>query len=165
MVGVVLSPVVLKRNQPHHGLSFSHSPWQRSQIRLGQKSHCSLVCNWLYFAVKFGVAVREIEGENLLFIEKNLRIAAPLLYAMRRNTENGKLYIIMELLPGATLESIWSTLEEQEKLAITSQLSIILQQIRGLPPPHSTYYGSLVWLTFPTNRNMDQASAGPKQGG
>jgi hypothetical protein len=46
-----------------------------------------------HFLVKYGQRARQVEGENLVFIEQNLHIQAPLLYAMWREPD-GELYII-----------------------------------------------------------------------
>ena len=53
-------------------------------------------------------------------MEQNLRIPTPKLYTMWQE-QDGQLYIVMEYLPGDTLESLWSELTEPEK----QQLQVI----------------------------------------
>ena len=73
------------------------------------------------FVVKYGTL--ENEGHALLFFEKHPFIPAPRLYAMYR--EDNKLYLIMSLMPGRQLESVWGDLLEHEKLHIVKQLRLI----------------------------------------
>ena len=47
-----------------------------------------------HFLVKYGSRTSQIEGDNLLFVEQNLRIPAPRLYAMWQELD-GVMYIIM----------------------------------------------------------------------
>lgn len=55
----------------------------------------------------------ENEGYALLFVEEWLNIAAPRFYAMYRDRET--LYIIMEYIPGTSLEMAWPSLTEANK--------------------------------------------------
>src|SRR4051812_26474134 len=66
-----------------------------------------------HFLVKYGSRTSQIEGDNYLFSmspssmrasSQNLRIPAPRLYAMWQELD-GVMYIIMEFIPGDTLES------------------------------------------------------------
>ncbi|KAK6509772.1 hypothetical protein TWF481_004502 [Arthrobotrys musiformis] len=86
------------------------------------------------FFVKYGVCTRQTEAENLLFVEKNLKISAPKLYAAWREPD-GSLYIIMEYLPGDPLKKLWPDLEEPQKALILWELRQVVNQIRALPGP------------------------------
>ena len=55
-----------------------------------------------HFIAKYSPYNDQIEGENLLFIEQNLQIPAPRLYAMWEEPD-GKFYPVMEYLQGDTL--------------------------------------------------------------
>lgn len=85
-----------------------------------------------HFIVKYSAYNNQIEGENLLFIEQNLKIPAPRLYAMWREPD-GKLYLVMEYLQGDTLESLWPSLATVEKDLILLKLRGIFNQLRALP--------------------------------
>jgi len=84
-----------------------------------------------------------------LFVEQNLNIPAPQLYAMYRDESNGWVYIIMELLPGESLEKIWPTLGESDKALITGKLRSIFTQMRDLPSP--SFYGDVCRRDLPNN--------------
>lgn len=91
------------------------------------------------FVVKHGVHVDENEGHALLFVEKHLSVPAPRLLAMYR--EEHKLYIVMEFMPGKTLQDIWEHLSEKAKISILQQLRSIWDKMRALPSPG--YFGSV----------------------
>ncbi len=50
----------------------------------------------------------------------------------------------MELIPGTTLQTLWPTLVESEKMLIVSKLRTVFNQVRGLAPPAPSFYGSVV---------------------
>lgn len=57
--------------------------------------------------------------------------------------ENNKLYIIMELIPGVTLQKLWPSLSEHDKMFILNELRIIFDQMRRLAPPVPGFYGNV----------------------
>lgn len=85
------------------------------------------------YVVKYGSQVSENEGNALLYLERELDIPAPRLYAMYR--EDGRLYIVMEFLRGEALSYLWPNLSPEEKTDITTQLRQIFGLIRALPSP------------------------------
>jgi serine/threonine protein kinase len=91
------------------------------------------------FVVKYGIYMSENEGYALLFIEEQLRIPAPRLYAMYR--EGRTLYIVMEFIPGENLQQLWPKLEEEDKVTMALQLRAICDQMRALPS--LGYFGSV----------------------
>lgn len=106
-----------------------HEEWSTQKIVvLGQ-----------HFLVKYGARTKVEEGENLLFVEKHLLIPAPRLYAMWRDED--VVYIVMELIQGVTLESLWSTLDDHDKIHILDKLRPIFAKMRSLP--HPGFYGSI----------------------
>ncbi|KAJ5702218.1 phosphotransferase enzyme family protein [Penicillium malachiteum] len=66
--------------------------------------------------VKYGSPVDENEGHALIFVEKQLDIVAPRLYAMYRHQKT--LYIIMEYIPSISLRTAWPSLTEANKHSI-----------------------------------------------
>ncbi|WEW57726.1 hypothetical protein PRK78_003193 [Emydomyces testavorans] len=101
-----------------------------------------------HFVVKYGFGTNEIEGHNLLFVEQNLRtvVPAPRLYAMYRDTD-GTLFLIMEFLPGQSLDTLWPAFSDFEKTHITSKLKVIFDGMRSLSSPG--FYGSVVGGCIP----------------
>lgn len=94
-----------------------------------------------HFVVKYSPSNDQIEGENLLFLEQNkIRGFAPRLYAMWKE-EDETLFLVMERLPGNTLESLWPTLNESEKEMILAKTQNIVKQIRAIP--HQNFFGSV----------------------
>jgi hypothetical protein len=91
-----------------------------------------VVCQ--HFLVKYGSSTRQIEGENLLFVEQNLQIPAPRLYALWQELDE-VMYIIMEFIPGDTLKSLWSNLTKSNKMRIMKKLRSVFEQIRSSPSP------------------------------
>lgn len=105
-------------------------PWaDRKVVGLGQ-----------YFIVKYGRYRDRLEGYNLLFIERNLRIAAPKLYAMWEG-QDGQLYFVMERLEGDALDKLWSSLAKTDKDIIMAQVRAVFDQLRPVPSPG--YSGSI----------------------
>lgn len=111
------------------------------------------------YVVKYGAHVYENEGHTLLFLERCPSVPVPRLYAMYR--DSGKLYIVMQLMPGTELEGLWPSLSEIEKSSIAGQLRSIFQEIRSLPSPG--FYGSVArgplqhryFLTSDQNRSIN----------
>ncbi|KAI2896002.1 hypothetical protein CBS63078_8341 [Aspergillus niger] len=115
------------------------------------------------YVVKYGPLVTENEGYALLFVEEQLNIAAPLLYAMYR--DRNTLYIVMEYIPGISLGMMWPSLTEANKHLIVKQLRCIFDQMRALPSPG--FYGSVNRGPVPHryffSRERDTAVTGPFQ--
>jgi len=89
---------------------------------------------------KYGHAVREIEGGDLLFIKQHLEIPAPRLYVMYRD-DDAKVYIVMDAVAGDTLENLWPTLSFEAKSRIMKNLGSIIKELHSLLPPK--LYGSI----------------------
>ena len=116
-----------------------------------------------HFLIKYGRGVEQREGDNLHFIEHNLKISAPRLYAMYREESTGWLYIIMELLPGEPLDQKWPALLHCEKMQITNKLRRYFEQMRLLPSPG--FYGDISRHALPHHlfwtREKIQSISGP----
>ena len=115
------------------------------------------------YVVKYGPLVTENEGYALLFVEEQLNIAAPLLYAMYRDRDT--LYIIMEYVPGISLGIVWPSLTEANKYSVVRQLRCIFDQIRALPSPgfYSSVNQGHVPHRYFFSREKDPAVTGPFQ--
>lgn len=96
-----------------------------------------------HFIVKYGRGVKEIEGQVLLFLEHHLEAgnAVPKLYAMYRIASTGHVCLIMQRMPGVSLDQLWPTLKDCEKSNICAKLNGIIKSIRSIPAP--PLYGSI----------------------
>lgn len=97
-----------------------------------------------HFVVKHGRGVQEREGQTLLFLAEQhlvMSVVVPKLYAMYRMPSTGDLVLIMERLPGETLETLWAALKEDEKSLICGKLREAFTTIRKIPS--YGFYGSV----------------------
>ncbi|PYI29801.1 phosphotransferase enzyme family protein [Aspergillus indologenus CBS 114.80] len=99
------------------------------------------------FVVKYGPLVTENEGYALLFVEEQLKIAAPRLYAMYHDQDT--LHIVMEYIPGISLGTAWSSLTEMRALPSPGFYGSVNQG----PVPHRYFF----------SREKDPAVTGPFQ--
>ena len=97
------------------------------------------------FIVQYGINIHENEGYALLLLEHYPSIPSPQLYAMWRH--GGVLYIVMELIPGQNLRTLWPTLSDNEKSSICSQLRQALTPVRSIPSPGN--YGNVLGGPLP----------------
>ncbi|KAF7590395.1 hypothetical protein BBP40_002896 [Aspergillus hancockii] len=93
------------------------------------------------FAVKMGHGVPLIEAENMKFLAANSQVPVPTVYAAFRDPDTHKSYIIMEYLPGQTLEKILPSLNLVEKATISNSIRDAVSALRSIPPPN--YFGML----------------------
>ncbi|PLN81340.1 phosphotransferase family protein [Aspergillus taichungensis] len=123
---------------------------------------CLVVIRDIY-VVKYGSLVDENEGYALLFVEEQLNIAAPRLYAMYRNQDT--LYIVMKYVHGISLGAVWASLTEAKKNSIVRELRCVFDQMRALPS--QGFYGSVNRGRVPRryffSREKDPAITGPFQ--
>ncbi|PGH12248.1 hypothetical protein AJ79_04428 [Helicocarpus griseus UAMH5409] len=104
--------------------------------------------------VKYGRYVPENEGQVLLFIERNLSIPAPRLYAMYRKEE--KAYLIMQYVPGTDLDTLWSSLSNLDKQSILDQLQSMFDEMRTRQSTaHSKRKRTSIWLAEKSRQNWE----------
>lgn len=87
-----------------------------------------------------------MEGENLFFVQQNLAITAPRLYAIYYGSKQ-QLYIVMELLPGQDLQTLWPKLTENDKALIMRKLRTLFDRMRRLRSPG--FYGDVCQCKIP----------------
>ncbi|RFU25522.1 hypothetical protein B7463_g10806, partial [Scytalidium lignicola] len=87
------------------------------------------------FAVKFGGGVEMQETENMRFVSANTNVPIPKLFSAFIDQETNLKCIIMEYVPGVTLQTLWPTLTAEEKAEITQKIRNIIQELRKLPAP------------------------------
>ena len=88
-----------------------------------------------HFVVKYGARVSLEEGQTMLYVRRKLGIPAPHVYALFENPYTKKNYIIMEYIPGATLENLWPTLSDGLKRGVCEKIRRLLKTMRGIPSP------------------------------
>ena len=67
------------------------------------------------FVVKYGRGLDLIEGQNAIWVATHTGIRVPKLYALYEDTKDKIKYIILERLPGTTLEVAWPSISNAQK--------------------------------------------------
>lgn len=109
------------------------SLWGRFVTRVGEP-----------YVVKYGAGISPVEGENLRYVRENTNLIVPRVFAIYQQpvSETAVMtYIIMEHIPGDTLQSLWESLGDSRKSSIALQLKEIFTTLRALP--HPGYFGSV----------------------
>lgn len=111
------------------------------------------------YVVKFGLQVELAEGENMLFVAHNTSVPVPLVYALFRDSQNQKSYIVMERIMANTLQSEWPSLSNRQREAITSKIRLLLKELRSLPSPgdycslgNRPLLDAIFWTGSPSDR-------------
>lgn len=92
--------------------------------------------------VKYGGCVNAWEGQALVYLERNVpKVPAPRLYAMYHDSK--QIFLIMQRVPGAQLNSIWLSLVQSEKDYITAKLQVIFDAMRNTECPWPDFFGGL----------------------
>lgn len=95
-----------------------------------------------HFCVKHG-DVKLDEADNMHFVAQHSRgrMLVPRLYAAFHDEDTNSNFIIMEYIPGQSLEALWKDLDEQGRTRVARQLKESLDTLRQIPS-HG-YYGRL----------------------
>ncbi|KAI9669837.1 MAG: hypothetical protein M1817_004578 [Caeruleum heppii] len=100
-------------------------------------------------AVKYGVDVSLSEGTTMQFVAAHCSSCPPTVWAMFSDpitidgvqmTEN---FIVMDFIPGMTLEAAWSSLTADERLTIGNQVKVLLEGLRSTRLPDPAYLGGV----------------------
>ncbi|KAJ9302696.1 hypothetical protein DTO271G3_70 [Paecilomyces variotii] len=94
-----------------------------------------------HFAVKTGHGVPLIEAENMKFLATNSKVPVPKVFEAFKDPNTNKTYIIMEYVPGDTLEELLPSLNPAEKATISNLVKDAMTELRSIPPPN--YLGML----------------------
>jgi aminoglycoside phosphotransferase (APT) family kinase protein len=112
--------------------------------------------------VKYGEAVIPREAETLRFLTENSSVRVPRVHGSFTDPATKEHSIIMDFIPGQTLEQMLPTLTEGEKAEITEQIKETLTDLRKIPNqgyiggvgrtpiPHDTFWNPR--RARPTNR-------------
>ncbi|KAF5244720.1 hypothetical protein FAUST_2237 [Fusarium austroamericanum] len=95
------------------------------------------------FVMKYGVEVKPIEAQNMLYVAKHTSLVVPKVYAIYQGkVECGVItYILMQYMPGKTLKDLWPELDKTRKTSIAKTLRASFQQLRQLQ--HPGYFGDI----------------------
>lgn len=93
------------------------------------------------FAVKFGKGVEMLEADNMRFISANTNVPMPKIFDAFTDPETKMTYIVMEFVPGATLQSLLPTLSAKEQSEINIKIRDAIGELRKLAPPN--YLGGI----------------------
>lgn len=129
----------------------------RKVVRVGQ-----------HFVVKYGEAAEEVEAATMLFLNQTTSINLPNVYAVYRTGAESTLVIVMEYIPGTSLDKMWPTLSATHKAQICYEIKRQIDQMRNLHSPG--YYGGVgrqpmpdgIFWTGDEERNR-QGLSGPFQ--
>jgi hypothetical protein len=101
--------------------------------------------------VKYGDSVQLIEAKSMEFVARHTSLPVPQVYAAytygpfedRDEEWSSKYdtYIFMDFVDGQTLEKEWSSLHDEAKSRIMTELKAYFAQLRAIPG--GTYIGSL----------------------
>ncbi|KAL7947775.1 kinase-like domain-containing protein [Trichoderma barbatum] len=88
---------------------------------------------------KRGASLRASEAETMKFIAENTTIPVPKVFDT--DWQDGRMTaIIMEHVPGKTLDKIWDDLNHEQKISISLELNGYISQLRNMK---GTYIGAL----------------------
>ncbi|CAK4025435.1 Hypothetical predicted protein [Lecanosticta acicola] len=92
-----------------------------------------------HIVAKFGINVDLAEGTNMMFVQQNTNIPVPRVYALY--SKAGINYIIMQRIPGQSLQELWPQLDAVDKESVVKLLRAYFGELRALEAP--CHYGSL----------------------
>lgn len=75
------------------------------------------------------------------FLAANSKVPVPKVLAAFKDPDTGKNYIIMEYVPGDTLEKLLPSVSPAEKAAICNSIKDAITELRSIPAPD--YFGML----------------------
>lgn len=76
------------------------------------------------------------------YIRQHTSIPVPKVFKSNDNGD-GTQDLVMDLIPGRTLNVVWSSLTQIEKETVTTELAGYISQLRDLQPPKKGFVGSL----------------------
>lgn len=141
----ILFPLIMPYYQPAEDLPLplpSVEEIRASQLFFGtRRDDRHIVHVGDHFIVKYGSNVDLIKGENMLFVRQSCNVPVAELYALFHDEATQSDYIIMQFIPGESLASLWESLDDVSKGAITQELRKTFNELRQIP--HHDYYGRL----------------------
>ena len=102
---------------------------------LSNRTGCRVVGVGRHYVVKYGTQVDLNEGETMLYLSRTTTVRVPRVFALFRDGETQKNFIIMERIHGQSLEQVWPSLSKVDKQDIADQLKNSMDELRLLPSP------------------------------
>lgn len=106
------------------------------------------------FAVKFRTSVSLSEAEAMRFISSKSQVPIPKVLSALSEPETGIKFIVMEFVPGTTLQDAWDTLTAKEKSEIATQVKNSIDELRKIEPPdylggisHRPFTDGIFWVS------------------
>lgn len=75
------------------------------------------------------------EGRTMMYMRQMVGVPVPQVYALFDNPVTKKNYIIMEHVPGTTLEALWPFVGEAQKAIICDRIRNCIEDMRKIPSP------------------------------
>jgi hypothetical protein len=135
---------------------------EKRKKRLGA-GYGTMTHNWAFklsptLAVKYGVRVKLLEAQNMLFIEQHTTIPVPKVHAVysckvldksgnppppasKQDDDQVCTYIFMDLVAGSSIDEIWDKWDDATRLNLQNELKDYVRQLRDIPS--EGYIGSL----------------------
>ncbi|KAI9722443.1 MAG: hypothetical protein M1828_004810 [Chrysothrix sp. TS-e1954] len=95
------------------------------------------------YVAKYGLSIKQAEGETLLYLEAVSCPYAPRLYAMYAHEPDHGVCLVMDFIPGETLSDLWPSLEGVEKHLICKTLRTCFEDIRSFLQDGRAFFGSV----------------------
>ncbi|KAF1817784.1 phosphotransferase enzyme family protein [Dissoconium aciculare CBS 342.82] len=113
--------------------------------------------------VKYGNAVKLLEAGTMRFVADNSAVHVPKIHGSFTDPETDEHFIVMDFIPGETLEKLLPTLNQQEKDQITQRIKEAVAELRRIPSPG--YIGGIKKSAIPHDMfwfpGRDPIIAGP----
>lgn len=157
------SPEEVRSRARSQYLAGTHWGWKLRGVSTGYNAHpAPAVFEFknISLFVKWGSDVRITEGQSLYAIRNSCgdSVPVPEIYGWRKDGD--EMFLYMEAIHGKTLEEIWPTLNEDNRLCICNELQTILHNLRQLKQdPLDRFIGKspcvVAFLHYtPTNTNI-----------
>ncbi|KAH6693973.1 kinase-like domain-containing protein [Plectosphaerella plurivora] len=107
--------------------SIVHESWNSRLVRVAEA-----------FVIKYGIHVEPEEGHNMRFVAESTSIPVPKVFAIYQSLDGKKrtaTYIVMEYIPGNTLQELWPELAGSRKAATAATLRAYFDELRQLKGP------------------------------
>ncbi|EIW56564.1 uncharacterized protein TRAVEDRAFT_87238, partial [Trametes versicolor FP-101664 SS1] len=99
--------------------------------------------------VKRGQGVRPVEATMMDFVRARTSIPVPTVHLVFTRIENMDIpqhvttYIVMDCIPGPTLQYLWATMDAPTKTSVLAQLQSYLRELRSIPADPDTTPGPI----------------------
>ena len=137
---------------------------RRSTAIIDQRTGQTIVAATPEVLVKYGQSTTDREGQTLLYLERCVpKFPAPRLYAMYY--DEGDFFVVMQRIPGRSLDTLWDELSENDKDTVTTRLRTVFEDLRRIACLQPGYFGAVDGGPVPYplfySSTMDRNISGP----